>query len=358
MVCFIFIVTLLIAVPMQAFSEPTQVESATNIVSDTVQEKEDLEAEAKTKNKPDPVAVAPPIGKFPATLVHLGETDVFSPYAFIVDKSTRTLSVWKYKDKKLSPVASYPSDMGRKLGDKKVLGDLKTPEGIYFFQTAYKGGQLDFNEYGSRAFAMDYPNFFDLLDQKTGSGIWLHAIPETKSLLRGSRGCVIVRDKVINKVHEFITLKKTPIVIQNQVQYINHEEHKSNMLTLTNWVHGWRKSWQSKDINSYISYYGEQFKALNMNRKQWRKYKENLNSQYTTISVEISEPMIMVHADEAVVKFLQAYQSNQKSDFGEKILYLKKDNTTQFRIIGEKWTAVPKKNITAGKFSDPNDSSL
>lgn len=358
MIRLILTVLLLLAVSPRSFGEPTQVESATNVVSDAVQDEEDDEDKSKNKGKPDPAGIAPPAGKFPATLVNLGETDAFSPYAFVVDKSTRTLTIWKFEKNQLSPVAFYPSDMGRKPGDKMVLGDLKTPEGIYFFQSTYRGGQLDFNEYGSRAFTTNYPNFFDVLDHKTGSGIWLHAIPETKSLLRGSRGCVVVRDEVINKVHEFITLKKTPIVIQNQVQYVTPEEHKLNMSKLTNWVHGWRKSWEAKDINSYITYYGDQFKALGMDRGQWRKYKENLNSQYNSISVQISEPMIMVHDNEAVVRFLQAYQSDRKADFGEKTLYLKKDESNQFRIVGESWRASSKKNLTAGKLSGSSDSSL
>ncbi|MCB0386589.1 MAG: hypothetical protein KDD43_14450, partial [Bdellovibrionales bacterium] len=158
MIRLILIVQLFVVGLLCAFAQaqPTQVESATNVVSDADAEKEDKEDQ--TKNLPDPNPIAPPPGKYPATLVNLGETDAFSPYAFVVDKSTRTLTVWKYESGNLSQVAVYPSDMGRKPGDKTVLGDLKTPEGIYFFQSTYVGGQLDFNEYGSRAFTMDYPN--------------------------------------------------------------------------------------------------------------------------------------------------------------------------------------------------------
>ncbi|MCB0363860.1 MAG: L,D-transpeptidase family protein [Bdellovibrionaceae bacterium] len=339
-----------------AQSQPTQVESATNVVSDAQADKED--SEDATKGMPDPQGIAPPSGKFPTTLVNLGETDAFSPYAFIVDKSTRTLTIWKYEAGNLTPVAVYPSDMGRKPGDKTVLGDLKTPEGIYFFQSRYEGGQLDFNEYGSRAFTMDYPNFFDLMENKTGSGIWLHAIPETKSLLRGSRGCVVVRDEVIQKITDFITLKKTPIVIQEKVTYITPDDLKGRRQSLNRWIDGWRKSWEAKDINSYIAYYGDQFKSLGMDRGQWREYKENLNSKYKSISVRISEPLIVVHDDEAVVRFIQAYQSDFKEDVGEKTLYLRKDGSGQYRILGEQWKSVSKKNLAAIRLTESKDSNL
>lgn len=357
MIRLILIVQLFVVGLLCAFAQaqPTQVESATNVVSDADAEKEDKEDQ--TKNLPDPNPIAPPPGKYPATLVNLGETDAFSPYAFVVDKSTRTLTVWKYESGNLSQVAVYLR-YGEKPGDKTVLGDLKTPEGIYFFQSTYVGGQLDFNEYGSRAFTMDYPNFFDLMENKTGSGIWLHAIPETKSLLRGSRGCVVVRDEVIQKVTDFITLKKTPIVIQEKVDYTTPEDLKGRRASLTNWIDGWRKSWEAKDINSYIAYYGDQFKSLGMDRGQWRDYKETLNAKYKSISVRISEPLIVVHDDEAVIRFIQAYQSDQKEDVGEKTLYVRKDGSGQFRIVGEQWKTVSKKSLAATKLTESKDSNL
>lgn len=337
-------------------TQPTLIESETNLVPDAQAEKEEKEDSAK--GKPDPQAVQPPTNKVPTALLNLGEVDAFSPYAFVVDKSTRTLTIWKYDGNTPVLMAAHPADLGREAGDKTSSGDRKTPEGIYFFQTRIEGAQLDFNEYGSRAFTMDYPNYFDSIGNKTGSGIWLHSIPETKSLLRGSRGCVVVRNEIIQKVSEFITLKKTPIIIQSSVTYVTTEEFAQLKTQLLSWVDGWRKSWEAKDVNSYITYYGDTFRALGMDRDQWRKYKESLNAKYKSIVVKISNPMVLVHQDKAVVRFIQAYRSDKKEDVGEKLLYLTKDSSGQFRIIGEEWEEVAKDNLAATKLMNSKDTNL
>src|SRR5690606_32755049 len=101
------------------------------------------------------------------------------------DKANRTLTLWEQKDSVPRLVDAFPMDMGKREGDKTVLGDHRTPEGIYFFVEKYEGPTLNFEEYGIRAFPLDYPNFFDKVLGKTGSGIWLHSIPDTKSLRRG-----------------------------------------------------------------------------------------------------------------------------------------------------------------------------
>lgn len=328
------------------------IESETNSLAEKEESSETAEADSVL---PDPTPIAPPEGKRPLTLLRLSDTGLLSSVAFLVDKSTRTLTIWKFQNNTLNLVAYYPSDMGRKPGDKEFLGDLKTPEGIYFFQNKYEGKQLDFNEYGSRAFTINYPNFFDALDNKTGSGIWLHAIPQKKSLQRGSRGCVVVRDEVIQKVSELITLKQTPIIIEEQVSYVSPDSHVNQLNQISSWLENWRKSWETKDIDAYIEHYDQQFKSLGMNRSLWKSYKENLNTRYQFIQVQTQDPLILVHNNEAVIKFMQHYQSDLKSDYGEKTLYLKKDASGEFKIVGEEWSAVGKK-ITAAELKASNEN--
>ncbi len=323
-------------------------ESETNLISP---EEKAREKQDPTKNEvhlPDPLGIAPPSERQPLSLLHLNQEETFSPYALIVDKSTRTLSIWKFQNNQPILISYYPSDIGREPGNKNILGDLKTPEGIYFFQNRYEANQLNFNEYGSRAFTMDYPNIFDLLSAKTGSGIWLHAIPQDKSLKRGSRGCVVVRNEVIQKITDFITLKQTPIVIHQSVNYVDPNEREKYYQEMNQWLNHWRESWESKNINQYISFYDDSFKSLGMNRNHWKKYKEHLNSRYENIQVSLGQPMIVMHENEAVIRFMQTYRSNFKSDFGEKTLYLKKNSQGQFHIISEEWVENLKK-ITASQ---------
>jgi murein L,D-transpeptidase YafK len=289
--------------------------------------------------RPDPEAVQPPANQFPAAFSFIELGSYYSPYAFLADKSTRTLSVWKFTPEGPVFIEAHPIDLGKIAGDKEVLGDRKTPEGIYFFQQSYEGNRINFEEYGSHAFTTNYPNFFDQMKKKTGSGIWLHAIPESKSLLRGSRGCVVVRDKIIQHLSKYIVLQKTPIIVVNKAEYKPLANFKETRGRWQAWLDKWKSAWESKSIADYISNYHSAFNSQGMNKEAWAQFKSDLNSKYEYIKVKIEEPLIFVHNDEAIVRFLQSYESDKNSDFGEKYLYLKKENG-EFKIVGETWSAL------------------
>ena len=292
---------------------------------------------AKTDQKPDPIEQVPAEGTYPHALLSLtSESGAFSQYALLVDKSTRTLTVWRNENDKPKLVAAFPADIGRQGGDKAAEGDFKTPEGIYFFQTQMDGAKVDFSQYGVRIFTMDYPNYFDKLDKKTGSGIWLHAIPDSKSLLRGSRGCVVVRNKVIEQLTPYIELKKTPIVVINKVDYLSEGEWTAQRKVFAGWLEDWRKTWMGKDLEKYMAQYSEKFRGNGMNKTQWRAYKKTLGDAYSFIDVNLKDVQIFNHGSKIVLRFLQDYKSDKKADYGAKILYAMKVDG-RYEIVGETW---------------------
>ncbi len=273
----------------------------------------------------------------PANLLKIPiSSNFYSPYAFVVDKSARLLTVWQQSPNGLKEVAQFPADLGKNSGEKTSQGDHKTPEGIYFLQEKREGAGLDFNLYGQRAFTTDYPNFFDRLAGKTGGGIWLHAVPDTVPLTRGSRGCVVVRNEVILDLSQYVKLGRTPILIQDKAQLIPAKELERSSAEVAQWLESWRTSWETKNIDSYIRHYSNDFYSLNMNRNQWRRYKARLAQAYKSIAVRLSKPLIFVDRSNAIVRFLQEYTSEQHADLGEKVLYLKK-TSDGYRIVGESW---------------------
>ena len=298
-------------------------------------------AESEDAGQAASIATAPVLpakDSFPAGLVSIpAGSNYYSPYAFVVDKKARTLSVWQQIGSELKQVAFFPADLGKREGDKRAENDHKTPEGIYFLQERLEGNSLDFKQYGKRAFTTDYPNYFDRVDGKTGSGIWLHAVPDNVPLTRGSRGCVVVRNDVILDLTQYVKLGRTPILIQNQAETLNGAEREKRTADLTQWLESWRAAWASKDIDAYIAFYDDAFKSLNMNKEEWKAYKARLNAQYKTIGVKLSKPAIYADRDRAVIRFLQQYSSDTHSDFGEKTLFLRKRDGG-YRIVGEAWT--------------------
>jgi len=303
--------------------------------------------DAKTVEQSDPVAQVPPEGMLPDTLLSLtSETGHFSQYAFLVDKKARTLTVWRNEGGTVKLVSSWPTDIGQKDGDKLVEGDKRTPEGVYFFQTTMDGKKVNYNEYGNRIFTLDYPNYFDRLEKKTGTGIWFHAIPDSKSLLRGSRGCVVVRNQVIEQLSQYIELKRTPMVISNSVEYVDTKTWQELRGRYQSWLEEWRKSWTGKDIESYLAQYSDRFMSNGMNKNKWRDYKKGLAGRYSFIEVSLKDVQIFNQGPKIVLRFLQSYKSDQKEDYGSKILYALKTGD-KYEIIGESWEPLASPAATA-----------
>lgn len=282
--------------------------------------------------------------EIPAGVITLSDESRFSQNIFLVDKTARTLSVFSWSDGKLKLDTTLPADIGKKNGAKKRENDHRTPEGIYFLLEKKTQPEIPFDLYGNLAFTTDYPNIFDMRDQKTGYGIWLHAVPDSTPLTRGSRGCVVVRNQTIKELQSIIKLNQTPILIYDKIPTISLEEWTAQRTKHLNFIEEWRTAWQSQDVDNYIKFYDESFnsgpQSGNMNVKQWYQHKKSLKTKYKFIKVEIGSPLILRNQDQVVIRFMQKYESDLHQDFGEKTIHAKYDPTTGFKIIRENWIRV------------------
>ncbi len=273
---------------------------------------------------------------FPEQLLQIADTKAFAKYVILVDKSLRTLFLYEREDSKIKKVGEFPADIGKNDGNKMKRDDARTPEGIYFFQELKKPPEIPFDTYGKMAFTLDYPNIFDLRANKSGSGIWLHSIPDTVALTRGSKGCVVVRNDVIEKLTQYIQLKETPILIFDHVKFVPVSEHEKKKNEIHSFIDGWKAAWQSKSIDQYMDYYDADFKSQKYNKKRWQKYKAGLISKYDFIKVSFDQPFILIHNDQLIIKALQKYQSDKHTDFGIKTMHAVKIDG-HYKIISEDW---------------------
>ncbi len=271
----------------------------------------------------------------------------YPPYVLTVDKSRKKLSVWKTDKYPYQLLKEYDSDQGENAGAKMATGDKKTPEGIYFFNEQKDGHKVNFDLYGVRIFTMNYPNLFDKRAGKTGYGIWLHAVPDTVPLSRGSKGCVVIRNNDILEVSSNITLEKTPILVFNQLNMLSIKDHEKSTAAVESFVKSWQSAWETKDLATYMGHYGEDFYSLRMNKNKWQDYKKKLNSMYEKISVSFSDPVIYEVDGNILVRSLQHYSSDQHEDFGEKFLYIKRKLDGGFKIVAEEWMPVEKDIVQA-----------
>lgn len=293
----------------------------------------------------------------PASLLQISETEAFSRFVFLVDKEKRKLSVFERNGEKIKKVEEYPADIGKLDGNKMKRDDHRTPEGIYFLEKRLSQPEIPFSLYGSMAFTTNYPNLFDQRLRKTGSGIWLHAVPDTIDLNRGSRGCVVVRDEVIKKLADYVKLRETPILIFDQVTYVTKEEHEKRRAELNSFIEDWRQSWEKQDIETYMSFYDKDFKAPGFGFDSWKAHKASLKSKYAFIKVFLSQPYIVQHNEQLLIKTLQRYESDKHVDYGVKTIYALKSGDS-YKIIREEWSPFSQKDVAAAIARDNSMSAI
>ena len=293
---------------------------------------------------------------YPAGLIALAGDSLFSSYSLVVDKSKRLLSVYEWKNEDLTKIAEYPADIGKKNGDKKKENDSRTPVGIYFLQREMTQPEIPFGLYGNLAFSTDYPNIFNQRDAKTGSGIWLHAMPDTVPLTRGSRGCVIIRNNIIKLLKNYVKLEQTPILIFDEVKYLDPSGYQSQRNRFLKSFDDWRTAWEQQDVDTYIKYYDTTFRNDQMNYRQWYRHKKKLKSLYSYIKVQLGPPMILQNKDQIVIRTIQRYESNLHKDYGEKTIHARLSPDVGFHIIREDWKPLP--DPLASDHSQEKNSSM
>ncbi len=262
---------------------------------------------------------------------------------FLVDKTNRRLSVYQPGPLPVK-LAEQPADIGKKLGDKQKRNDYRTPEGVYFLEKKLTPPEIPYDLYGQMAFTSNYPNLFDRLAGKTGDGIWLHAVPESIPLTRGSRGCVVVDNKVISSLQNFIELKATPLIIVSQTQWVTSEQIEKRKTRVENAFEQWRKLWESQSLEAYAGYYHPQFQGGGMDKRAWLNHKNKIKSKYSQIKIDLNPQLILSFNNQFVFQVYQNYQSDQYQDKGVKTIqgYLDIDtNGAQgILILSEEWTPV------------------
>ena len=261
-------------------------------------------------------------------------------YAILVEKATQTLVLYGGSaDGVPRPLHIMRTNTGEEDGDKYQEGDMRTPEGIYFFGRIIDGRALP-AEYGIRAFTTDYPNIFDRLDGKDGSNIWLHATDDPERVWdgRNTRGCVVVTNEGLETLTAAISMgplsDATPIIVKEHFDLLDLPIAASVRNEMERLVRSWVEAWESRDTVRYMDYYSPAFRGMGRTFQQWSDYKGRLNNQYSFIEVDIDDLRMFSHDDEMVVLFNQKYTSDYYRAESEKRLYLRHE-TDSWKIVEE-----------------------
>ncbi len=265
----------------------------------------------------------------PASLLYWPEEG--SEYAVLVDKSAQKVFLYRW-DNLFAPVKVYNASTGENNGPKSRRNDKKTPEGVYFFTDSYERSELA-PRYGTRALPIDYPNPIDKKTGRDGYGIWFHGLNKPLKP-KDTNGCIALDNRNIDELATLIQLNDTPIIISSRIEMVSPVAQEKEKKQLLKVIEDWRRAWERKEIDQYMSFYGPRFRSDGKNWEQWKQYKALVANKYNQITVKIENLRLLKNDGIVLAKFDQRYSTERLESKGEKRLYLQQ-NSTEWKIVGE-----------------------
>lgn len=211
---------------------------------------EDLRLEARQRIAA--ISERPPVGTVPHQFVAVSP---WSRHAIAVDASLSRLYLFENRSPdgnappRLELKAHYYISMGKSGISKLLEGDNKTPLGIYYITSRREGRTLpDF--YGPGALPINYPNPIDVLEQRTGSGIWLHGSPTTQFARPplASEGCVVLSNPDMQDLLDTVDPQTTPVVIAPQLQWVAPAALQADQARFKTLIDSWQRARSLDDI--------------------------------------------------------------------------------------------------------------
>ncbi|HEY9098786.1 MAG TPA: L,D-transpeptidase family protein [Thiobacillus sp.] len=296
-------------------------------------ELEQLRDEARQRVRT--VSEALPNDQVPVYLLNLDDS---YRHALVVDASRSRLYVYENRAGLPIRVADFYITIGKAGVGKQREGDNRTPIGIYTISSFKSPRELsDF--YGGGAFTLSYPNEWDTRQGRNGHGIWIHGSPSNtySRTPRASEGCVVLSNDDLSRIGQFIETGKTPVIIAEQVEWVDYNILDTRRNDLAAALDQWRTDWESRDTDRLLSHYATSFRAGSQNMQSFAASKHKVNATKSWIKVGLNKVSLLLYPerpDFALVTFVQDYQSSNLSDSTSKRQFWSRENG-RWKIIHE-----------------------
>ncbi|NBT34323.1 MAG: hypothetical protein EBT03_02105 [Betaproteobacteria bacterium] len=190
---------------------------------------EDLLAEASVR------LFTPPAGSLPRNLIRLNDGPELGPYTLLADLSVSRIYVFRSERGRPILVDEFYTTLGLSGAPKVKEGDRKTPIGAYRLVKEIHNPRRD-GFLGRLAITLDYPNGEDRRAHRTGSGIWIHGVPEDVHVRppKASDGCLAIANKDMDRIKRYVAFGRTQIIIAPTVQWMtpsDWELHSSALIS-------------------------------------------------------------------------------------------------------------------------------
>jgi murein L,D-transpeptidase YafK len=257
----------------------------------------------------------------------------------VVDAKRSRLYVYANQDGRLKLVTDYYISQGKLGVDKFREGDQKTPLGVYYITASLPGPKLpDF--YGPGALPLSYPNEWDKLNGRGGSGIWLHGTP-SNSYSRpplSSDGCVVLTNPDLVKLTQSVEVGKTPVVISSQVEFVSRARHASERVQTAAMLENWRQDLENLDSARLIGHYSNRFKSEHgENLQTWFAKQGKPRSGSGSVAVALQDVSLFrypAREEMIVATFTQETRIGKSRHTVRKRQYWAKENA-RWKIVSE-----------------------
>ena len=259
------------------------------------------------------------------------------PRLLAIDKASQTFYLLERKSP-IHVLSSFPCATGQADGDKRLEGDKRTPEGLYFVERRIRTDDLDYTLYGESAHALNFPNPVDRIKGKTGYGIWIHG--RGKELLpRDTRGCVALSNHDILSIDTNLT-NGMPVVIADRVSW-NPDPGQSEAVAdeLVEQVIDWAANWQGRNDDFFAHYDPDRFALSERSPfRAFRDHKERIFRSQPWIQVMVDNIHAMQGPDYWVTWFDQYYRTPDLTSLTGKRFYWQRNDAGEWRIVGREYT--------------------
>ncbi len=198
----------------------------------------------------------------------------------IADTGSATLHRYVAGEQGLQLSETQRMSIGLKGAGKEKTGDQKTPLGIYFIVDELDTTKLH-EKYGPVAFPLDYPNVWDALNKKTGSGIWIHGVTPGSGTRpqRDTDGCIALSNKELLLLKSHLSPLHTPVIVTRNIRIASAQEISATRDGLLAALELWTNSYRGGDWMQFFSLYGQDFEYRGMNRDEWFAYRIHIKRQ-------------------------------------------------------------------------------
>ncbi|WMW82307.1 L,D-transpeptidase family protein [Undibacterium cyanobacteriorum] len=256
---------------------------ASNVTNDKLR---DLRAEAQARVRA--ITERPAADLVPLNLLNLASDQ---RWALVMDAQRARIFLYENVNGIPTLRSDYYVSQGKFGVDKSKEGDQRTPLGVYFITNRVPGAKLpDF--YGPGALPLNYPNEWDKLRGRGGSGIWLHGVPATNYSRAplASDGCVVLANPDFLKLAATVDIAKTPVIIADRLNFVNRHVWLNEKQNAQKMLDLWRQDFASANPVFLAKHYSRNFKNLNGdNAATWIQKQLSAHAGLSDAGVKIKE---------------------------------------------------------------------